>query len=222
MNIESRDIIKAVRESLGSISKAAVLLRVSRKTIYVHINKSNELRAAVDEIVKLCRDDSVKNKGRRRKIYADGSRTVSMNVTESEDGSILSTKMQKILYQTKGNYTSMYNLAFDQLSLRELMSSAMEKHNRNDLDFREYVVLMIQLHRTYGIVTKEAEDIAKMSLEGKAPSQVYDEMFHFVRNIIETFKELINDENVEREKIIEEFDLKINLKESEEQNTKTE
>ena len=211
MNIELKDLIRAIRESHGSISKTAILLRISRKTLYAHLNKSPQLRAAMDEIVKICRDEKAKE--RHRKVYSDSTRIISMNVKESDTSLLLSTKMQRILYQTKGNYTSIYNLAIDQLNLRELMSFTTTIYNNHEINFKEYLILMNQLHRTYGQITVWAEAIAKTKLEGKTPTQVYDSVFHFIRNILETFKELIADKTIKRSKMVDEFERRIKIKE---------
>ncbi|MFA4906701.1 MAG: hypothetical protein WC602_00330 [archaeon] len=155
MKIEEKDIIRAVKEAKGSVGNAAVILRVSKKTIYNHICKSSELKAGVDAIIKACRDERKNSK----KVYIGKEKRVSLTVPKSKTGAILSDRMQKILDQTRGKYASIYNLAIDQLDLRELMAETKKKYQGGDVEFKEYAFIMNMLHRTYTGVAKSAEKL---------------------------------------------------------------
>lgn len=209
MVITKNDIIKAIEDGGGSISMASKILGISRVTFYKYIKKEKigrEVNKLIEEIKAKIREER-----KNQKIVYSGSK-MSMVINKTEAGSILSEKMQNILSQTKGRYTTIYNLAVDQLNIRELMSMTEEQYNSSKINFKEYVFIANQLHRTFSLITKTAEDIAKMKLDGKTPTEVYDEMFQFMRNIIETFKELINDETVERGDIIAQFEERIKLR----------
>lgn len=209
MKIEEKDIIRAVKEAKGSVGNAAVILRVARKTVYNRICKSSELKAGVDAIIKACRDERKNSK----KFFFGKEKRVSITVPKSKTGTILSDRMQKILDQTRGKYASIYNLAIDQLDLRELMAETKKKYQGGDVEFKEYAFIMNMLHRTYTGVAKSADELALKKLDGKTPSQIYDSLFNFARDIIETFKEIIDDESIERGSIIREFEERIKLRE---------
>ncbi|MFA4906705.1 MAG: hypothetical protein WC602_00350 [archaeon] len=97
--------------------------------------------------------------------------------------------MQNILNRTKGKYTSVFNLSVDQLSLRDLMNYTKTLMDTGKIEGKEYLFNMNKLHRTYATVTKNTEEIAKMKLEGKTLTQVYDDMFQFMQEIGYKFDE---------------------------------
>jgi hypothetical protein len=53
----------------------------------------------------------------------------------------------------------------------------------------ENLATMNMLHRTYSNLTRNAEEIAKMKLEGKMLTQAYDDMFQFMKEIGYKFEE---------------------------------
>ncbi|MFA4906706.1 MAG: helix-turn-helix domain-containing protein [archaeon] len=86
MGISAKDIIKAIKESGGSISMAAKMLGVARITLYEH-NKKEKIGDEVEGLRKQCREERCN----QRWIYAGSDRKVSITV-KSDEGSLILSK----------------------------------------------------------------------------------------------------------------------------------
>lgn len=214
MNIESKEIVKAIKESGGSISMAAIMLGVSRVTLHKHISQSKELKSEISAIKEARRKERKKTK----KIYMGSDRQVGISVQTSETGKLISDRMQEILNNERGKYTSIFNLVIDQLRLREMMEE-IEYHCKGKLkegeekvSFMEYIMVMSKLHLIYAKLTKAAEEIAAKKIGGKTQAEIYDNVFNFTNSVIETFKEVINDQSIDRGDIIKVFAERIKIR----------
>lgn len=194
--ISNDTLLNIYRDTNGNYNSTAIRLKISRQTLYNIISSRPELK---DELRKIKKEA----KETKKKTYE----VTKYLIPASEKGKLITDKIKKILEETRGRHIQIFDLAVDQLSLRDLMDTAKIEYNRKreEISLKDYIYIMVNLHKTYAIVTKTAEEIAIRKLEGKTPTQFYDEAYNFFRTVFETFKELINDERIDRGDIIREF-----------------
>jgi predicted DNA-binding protein YlxM (UPF0122 family) len=213
MKIQSNKIIiGAVRET-GTITGAAAKLGITRQSIYKHIRKSKTLKTEIEAIL----NKEQEKKKERRRVRAELNAGVGISLRETSTGKLISEKMREIINSERGEHTSVFNLVIDQLSMREMMEKVKYQHcgilkeGEKRMPLEDYVSIMSDLHLNYARITKAAEEIALKKLGDKTQAEIYDNVFNFTNLVIETFKELINDQSIDRRDIIKMFTERIKI-----------
>jgi len=194
--INDKRILSAFAET-GKISNVAGLLGTTRGTIYNRIKESSTLKKKIKNIRQKIKSQEVKSVTKAK----DETQTVGIMVRQTVKGKILSDNMRAILRATKGENVTIYSLLIDQLDLRELMAQAKVIYEQNNIEYKEYAVLMIQFHKIYSQVTKVHEEIQMKKLGDKTQSEIYEEVYRYVAKVFEILEEIAIDGSIERNNI---------------------
>ncbi|HET53750.1 MAG TPA: hypothetical protein ENN33_00875 [Ignavibacteria bacterium] len=189
-------LIKAYQDNDANMVKTAKQIGVTRKTIYNHINANPELKSELNKIKKEMAKEI------KKREYINKNQNVSVAVIESEHGDILSKQMQSLLFKIKGRNVSPFDIAINQLSIQELMVSAKQALIANKISDKEYYYLMISFNQTAIVAAKTAEEIALKMMDGKKPTEFWDEALNFIRLQKKIYNEVIMDKSIDRDDII--------------------
>jgi len=189
-------LIKAYRDNKANMKDTVEQLGMARRTIYNHIKSNPGLKSELDKIKKEVATDIKKRK------YINKNQNVSVVVLESENGDLLSKQTQEILFKIKGNNVDPFDIAINQLSIQELMISAKQALIAKKINEKEYYYLMISFNQTAIVAAKTAEEIALKMMDGKKPTEFWDEALNFIRLQKETYNEVISDKSIDRDDII--------------------
>lgn len=202
---DREDIIEAIKFAKGNITEAAKILNISRPTFYAKIKNFKGLKEQIKQLQKEFKKQEFEDReaGKYAKKYTTKSRDDrEENIVIYDDKNhFLSIKMQDLLVKTKGKYTSIYSLAFDQLSMRELMTATKKAYHEKKITFKTYAYLMNSHHTTYAKLTQINEKIAQGMIDGKTADERLSELKNYLTFILETIKDIVNDLEISRQDI---------------------